>query len=347
MDRVTRGADQERRCIVPAQFDDRRQFNIGRPDRRDNPIGDDERSYLDRRRAVTPTPAEPASDAETLSEDGKALPEWLEELIEVAFDYAAALEHLDSEEEKVEAVTMAREWSNARKKAAAALRARLAAPKGVEPSETERLRAVIERDRSQVAEVLSGVRATFRSYGWLLEGRGPYEWDDDRYKDEAGRAWREVTEKLEALDVLARDWSDCPMTTEEVLAARKLPRAASPSVGERATPVGYVAVGKVVKPYYPEDEIGWRFLGSELSEAPDKLRFEDFADDDHAEYTVCALVPLTPDSPVPAPSGERAEVERYTPQEIVRSLYDAQAEWSVTNPRSLIRSRTSGTKGEG
>lgn len=96
--------------------------------------------------------------------------------------------------------------------AAAILRAILARAEAAE--------AALERDRSQVATALSAFSDAFARRSWLLEGRGPYEWDDPRYRDEFGAAYEELGAALNPLKSIARDWSNCPKTQEEVQAAR-------------------------------------------------------------------------------------------------------------------------------
>ena len=63
--------------------------------------------------------------------------------------------------------------------------------------EIERLKDALHRDRTGLAMALAQVVQAARSRAWLMESRGPYEWDDDRYKDEAGEAIREVIEIAE------------------------------------------------------------------------------------------------------------------------------------------------------
>lgn len=77
-------------------------------------------------------------------------------------------------------------------------------------AEVERLRGVIERDRTKAAEIISRARSTVASRSWLAEGRGSYTYDDETYQSEFGEAIREMLEALEPLKVLAADWSDCP-----------------------------------------------------------------------------------------------------------------------------------------
>jgi hypothetical protein len=65
-------------------------------------------------------------------------------------------------------------------------------------AEVARLREALDRDRTGLAAALNAVIKEVKCRGWLLDARGPYEWDDDRYKDEAGlamRTARDIAEK--------------------------------------------------------------------------------------------------------------------------------------------------------
>lgn len=71
----------------------------------------------------------------------------------------------------------------------------------------QRAAEALDRDRTGLSTALAAIRIVVEGRTWLLEGRGPYEWDDDRYKEEAGAAMREVvqiaTRALEASGTLA------------------------------------------------------------------------------------------------------------------------------------------------
>ena len=85
-------------------------------------------------------------------------------------------------------------------------------PGKIEELERERgrLRDVIERDRTKTAEVISSARGVLASRAWLAEGRGSYEFDDEKYQEEFGAAITEILVALDPLRALAADWSDCP-----------------------------------------------------------------------------------------------------------------------------------------
>lgn len=84
----------------------------------------------------------------------------------------------------------------------------------------ERLRAVNERDRTQVAIGINAVIEAIRKREWLRLGRGSYEWNDDRWMDEFGQAIDEIQAALNELREVSLDHSDCPVSREDVLKAR-------------------------------------------------------------------------------------------------------------------------------
>lgn len=86
-----------------------------------------------------------------------------------------------------------------------------------------RLQAIIERDRSTVANGISGVRNAINRRAWLRDGRGSYAYDDDRWKDEFGAAITEIEDALFPLVLVAANRSDSPITAEEIMAARAIP----------------------------------------------------------------------------------------------------------------------------
>lgn len=78
----------------------------------------------------------------------------------------------------------------------------------------------LERDRSTVASAYSAAIKTLDSYSRLIEGRGSYAWDDDRWKDEFRRASQQIRKALAPLDKVSSDLTNCPTTTAAVQAAR-------------------------------------------------------------------------------------------------------------------------------
>lgn len=61
-------------------------------------------------------------------------------------------------------------------------------------AEVERLRTLINRDRTGLAAGLDEVRRIAQGYDWICEGRGPYRYDDDRYRMEVGSLISKVVE---------------------------------------------------------------------------------------------------------------------------------------------------------
>lgn len=89
----------------------------------------------------------------------------------------------------------------------------------------ERLMHVLDRDRYVVAYCLGLIETAVRGREWLLEGRGPYEWDDDRYREEFGDAIRSIREAAQPLKIVAWDKADCTRIEERVNAAKLAARA--------------------------------------------------------------------------------------------------------------------------
>jgi hypothetical protein len=77
-----------------------------------------------------------------------------------------------------------------REKVGEHLRERLAASE----AEVLRVRELINRDRTGLAEAIDKMVKEARSRLWVVDGRGSYSWDDDRYRREAGLALRAIIE---------------------------------------------------------------------------------------------------------------------------------------------------------
>ncbi len=86
--------------------------------------------------------------------------------------------------------------------------------------EIARLKAVNERDRSAIAAGLDTIEKALRAREWLRLGRGSYEWDDDRWKDEFGAAYDEILAALEPLRQIGGDHTDCPVSQAAIQATR-------------------------------------------------------------------------------------------------------------------------------
>jgi len=86
--------------------------------------------------------------------------------------------------------------------------------------ETGALRAIIERDRTLFADVVTNMRKTLSGVDWMASGRGSYEWDDARYQKEFGEAVLGIRAQLDVLAQRARDWSNSPVKWSDIQAAR-------------------------------------------------------------------------------------------------------------------------------
>ena len=84
----------------------------------------------------------------------------------------------------------------------------------------EALGRQLEFDRTAVADCLSAALKAIDSRHWLTEGRGPYEWNDDKWHEEFYAAAVEIRGALAPLAKIAANWKDCPQTGEQVAQAR-------------------------------------------------------------------------------------------------------------------------------
>jgi hypothetical protein len=64
------------------------------------------------------------------------------------------------------------------------------------------LEDALNRDRTELAAALGKIVDEVKGRVWIADGRGSYEWDDDRYRAEAGEGFAAV--KKIAVDALAR-----------------------------------------------------------------------------------------------------------------------------------------------
>lgn len=96
------------------------------------------------------------------------------------------------------------------------LRAELAASQEREKALGEQL----EHDRTLVADCITKANRAIDSRHWLTEGRGPYEWNDDRWHEEFYAAAKEIKAALEPMAKVAADWSSCPRSSTEIAQAR-------------------------------------------------------------------------------------------------------------------------------
>jgi hypothetical protein len=90
----------------------------------------------------------------------------------------------------------------------------------------ERLRGALqeaeganERDRTLLHRAVHDIDSEIKGRMWLLDGRGCYEWDDDKYRQEFGWAVNAIEAKLEVLRKISGDLKNCPKSDAEVAAA--------------------------------------------------------------------------------------------------------------------------------
>ena len=82
-------------------------------------------------------------------------------------------------------------------------------------------RAANERDRTEVCMAVNSLSDAFARRDWLMRGgRGSYEWDDDRFRDEFRDAMAEFEPHIDRLRKIGADRANCPETQAEVRAAR-------------------------------------------------------------------------------------------------------------------------------
>lgn len=79
----------------------------------------------------------------------------------------------------------------------------------------------IEHDRTEICDAVSGLRKVLQEREWLGEGRGPYEWDDDRWHNEFTATAADIREAMEPLVKIAADLTNSPKSHEEVIEARR------------------------------------------------------------------------------------------------------------------------------
>jgi len=89
-------------------------------------------------------------------------------------------------------------------------------------AEVGRLKAANEMDRRSLWATVRAIDEEITGRMWLLEGRGSYEWDDDKYRQEFGWAVHALQEKLEPLRKIAHDLTNCPENEKGVDSVRKM-----------------------------------------------------------------------------------------------------------------------------
>lgn len=62
---------------------------------------------------------------------------------------------------------------------------------------TDQLRRALEQDAMDLWKITNAIKDEIKSRQWITEGRGPYEWDDDRYREEAGLAFDAILDLIQ------------------------------------------------------------------------------------------------------------------------------------------------------
>ncbi len=118
-------------------------------------------------------------------------------------------------ERNQEVATLEQESVNWRQKAG-----HLEQERDAEKARADALGQQLEADRTTVADCITKANRAIDSRHWLTEGRGSFEWNDDKWHDEFRAAAMEIKSSLEPLAKIAADWTGCPRTSAEVAAAR-------------------------------------------------------------------------------------------------------------------------------
>ncbi len=78
----------------------------------------------------------------------------------------------------------------------------------------------LESQRYSLADPLFKIRKSIKEHEWLRLGRGSYEYDDDKWRDEFGCAITKIEEAIEPIEKIMKDWSNCPTDSARLLEAR-------------------------------------------------------------------------------------------------------------------------------
>ena len=95
--------------------------------------------------------------------------------------------------------------------------------------------AANELDRRNLHGIVSQIESEITGKMWLLEGRGSYEWDDDKYRQEFGWAVHAIQEKLELLRKITRDLTNSPTKESGVERVRQLEKVEAELATARQT----------------------------------------------------------------------------------------------------------------
>lgn len=101
----------------------------------------------------------------------------------------------------------------------------LAEVKGLR-EEVEKLRVAIETDRAKLAIGIQKMDGVIAGREWMIEGRGPYEWDDENYQKEFQSACSDIHASMKSLRQISNDWTNCSNDDEIITFARAKARQA-------------------------------------------------------------------------------------------------------------------------
>lgn len=90
-------------------------------------------------------------------------------------------------------------------------------------NEIKRLKVIIDRQRATAARFAGVFSAWREQWGWIAAGRGPYEWDDARYREEFGAAMDDLGARVASMttEMKAHDFGDTIRHDERVFVCRK------------------------------------------------------------------------------------------------------------------------------
>ena len=81
-------------------------------------------------------------------------------------------------------------------------------------AEVLRVRDLIDRDRTGLAQAIDEMVKEAQGRLWIVEGRGSYEWDDERYRKEAGHALKAIVALGKAALLASGKLADAAFHTE-------------------------------------------------------------------------------------------------------------------------------------
>ncbi|WP_119920304.1 hypothetical protein [Mesorhizobium sp. DCY119] len=132
--------------------------------------------------------------------------------------------------------------------------------------ERDAARQSLEHDRAVVITASNEFNDAFARRSWLLDSRGPYEWGDDRYRDEFRGAYDELAAPMSKLRKIGADWANCPVDHDEIMRSRQ-------NWQERAEKSEAALAVASASPVQPEAE-GWKTMDSAPKDGTRVLVYE-------------------------------------------------------------------------